>query len=95
MKLFDTPPQVGDRTYTRFKTPLIPYKQSGATSTRVSDYAVGTRVLHSKYGYGQIIEFNNKLGSSNHLIRIKYDNGQTNSYELEILIKAGTISICE
>lgn len=93
MQRMQMPRQYNNRNSARSNTPLIPYKQRGATSTRLSDYNVGTQVLHSKYGYGQIVEFKINPHSSKHLIRIKYENGQINSYELEVLIKAGTISI--
>lgn len=81
-----------DSNFARPNTPLIPHKQRGATSTKISDYSVGTRILHSKYGYGQIVEFNEPR-SSKHLISIKYDNGQTISCNLDMMINAGTISI--
>lgn len=70
-----------------------PRNLNSFSAPNISGYNVGTRVFHNIYGYGVIIEMTNKANSSNHLIKIKYDNGQTNSYELEVLIKAGIISI--
>ncbi len=93
MQQIQTSRQSDNRNSDKSNTPLIPYKQIGATSTRISDYSVGTKVLHSTYGYGEIIEFQNKPYASNHLIRIKYNDGRINSYELEVLIKNELISV--
>ena len=67
--------------------------ESDTASTDISGYCVGAKVLHTEYGYGQIVELSNKSNSQNHLIKVRYFDGYTYSHELEVLIKVKKISI--
>lgn len=86
--------QNNDKNFAR-SIPLIPYKQGGVVSRVFSDYKIGTKVLHSKYGYGVIVNTSINATTAKHEIKVRYDGGNQHTQELEILFAAGTISIIE
>ena len=66
---------------------------SKTTSTErnsISKYTIGTRIIHKMYGKGTIIEFSEN--NIFHVIKVLFENGNTQSFSLEILLKAGLIT---
>lgn len=70
------------------------YKHTSPTSKNVNEYLIGKRIVHSKMGYGTIVEVGKLPNSEEHIIRIDFGLNGVKDYKLEQLIRAQTISFC-
>lgn len=76
------------------KVPGMRYKHTAPTSKNVNEYLIGKRIVHSKMGYGTIVEVGKLPNSEEHIIRIDFGLNGVKDYKLEQLIRAQTISFC-
>lgn len=76
------------------KAPVKRYRHTAPTSKNVNEYMVGKRVVHSRMGYGIIVEVGKLPNTAEHIIRIDFGMNGVKDYKLEQLIRAQTISFC-
>lgn len=84
-----------ERPLKKANIPSPRHKHTRATSKDINDYTIGTKVRHSKYGDGVIVDV--EINPNKHCpkIAVSYNNAPPITQDLKILIDAGTISICE